>query len=149
LARGHRAEAGALVATGPLPDWHDVTGGAGLACGTLAALGAWGNLLLRDRALLGRLAQPVLLADGSTSTYGYGVIDDDATGTRRVAHSGGMLGHSARIAVLPDLDATVVVLATTPSEAVVRSIETRLTRELQAGAAAAGDHPDQSSVIAS
>jgi D-alanyl-D-alanine carboxypeptidase len=131
LARGHTVVDGVPVALeDPLPVWYEVTGGAGLACATRDALGNWGNRLLARPDLLARMAGPVTLRDGRPSEYGYGVIADPFFGTPRIAHSGGMLGHSSRVALLPDLGITVVVLATTPSEAVVRAIETRLSRRL-------------------
>jgi D-alanyl-D-alanine carboxypeptidase len=130
LARGHTVQEGALVPFGGLPPWYETTGGAGLACGTRDALGGWGNLLLEQAELLGRLSTPVLLGDGSTSLYRYGVIADPFFGTARVAHSGAALGASARIAVLPELRAVVVVLANTQATSVVEAIEARLSRRL-------------------
>jgi D-alanyl-D-alanine carboxypeptidase len=131
VARGHTVADGAPVPLeGPLPAWYAVTGGAGLACATRSAVGAWANRLLERPDLLEGMAGPVTLRDGRDSEYGYGVIVDPFYGTRRFAHSGGMLGHSARVALLPELGVTVVVLATTPSEAVVRAVETRLLRRL-------------------
>jgi CubicO group peptidase (beta-lactamase class C family) len=66
-------------------------------------------------------------ADGSTLTYGHGLLVDPLEGHRRIHHGGVANGFASHAAYYPDLDLAVVVLTNTRSAAAPR-IEEQVAR---------------------
>ena len=69
-----------------------------------------GGRMLSDEMYREWTAPRVDMGEGDGSCYGYGLWTDEADGVRWVAHSGGMVGHTAVLVTSPDEGLAVVAL---------------------------------------
>jgi D-aminopeptidase len=107
--------------------------GEGCVQSTAADLVRWAAALRRGQGpiRLGALTAPQALVNGHVPGYRRGLVDEPWRGTRLVSHGGAVMGATAFLAMLPDHDLDVVVLANRPLD--VESIA------MQAAAAVLGD----------
>lgn len=107
--------------------------GEGCVQSTAADLVRWTAALRRAEGpiRLGALTAPQALLNGYVPGYRRGLVDELWRGTRLVSHGGAVMGATAFLAMLPDHDLDVVVLANRPLD--VQNLA------LQAAAAVLGD----------
>ncbi len=86
---------------------------------TIDDLATWdasfGRDLLDPPGLHARMLRTRPLNDGSTNTYGYGLISDEWRGLRAVHHGGGVSGFTAEFLRFPDEKLTIICLANSPA----------------------------------
>lgn len=97
-------------------DWNMTwAGGAGNIYSTCSDLAKWNKALFSyqivNKELLDKALTPVMLNDGNTNNYGYGISTGKYRGQTRYAHSGGLHGFLSYLCYYPELDATVAVLS--------------------------------------
>jgi CubicO group peptidase (beta-lactamase class C family) len=110
--------------------------GDGCVQSTAADLVRWAAALRRGQGAQGpihlaTLTAPQALLNGHVPGYRRGLVDEPWRGTRLVSHGGAVMGATAFLAMLPDHDLDVVVLANRPLD--VQDVA------LQAAAAVLGD----------
>jgi CubicO group peptidase (beta-lactamase class C family) len=75
-----------------------------------------------SRASLERMIAPYVLANGDTSSYGYGLGQRDIRGHRAIGHGGGIFGFVTDAVYLPDDDVFVAVFSNNTGAAVNPSL---------------------------
>ena len=97
--------------------WGITIGGEGGIVSTVDDLLIWARNLRRptvgNPTLFTRMSVARPYADGGSSIYGLGLTVMDYRGTRAFGHHGQLPGLFAELAVFPDLDATIVLIANT------------------------------------
>ena len=89
-------------------------GGAGALYSTVGDLQKWNAGLFEGRILTDGSRQaawtPEKLADGSSTSYGYGWAMGSTRGLKTISHNGGLDGYQSHLSRFPDQKLTVVVL---------------------------------------
>jgi CubicO group peptidase (beta-lactamase class C family) len=114
-ARGYRVDRDRLAPALPIAMQNPYAAGA--LCSTTRDLVAFAGALAGGRVVDARawatMTTPPTLAGGRPSSYGHGLSVSALDGHRRVGHNGGISGFSSYLAIYPDDDLYVVVLANT------------------------------------
>ena len=112
-ARGYGLRDGSVVATPP-ENMNTARGDGGL-CASAEDLARWGWALATGKAVDARsyelMTTPDPLRDGTIPAYGCGLSLVDLDGRRKVAHHGAMTGFTGMLAIYPDDDLIIAVLA--------------------------------------
>lgn len=94
-----------------------VPGAAGALCSTIGDLVSWTQQLNAGRIVSAesyrQMTTPVALANGRTTTYGYGVNADTRSGRRVIEHGGAINGFNSFMSYVPQDSLVIVVLANT------------------------------------
>lgn len=140
MARGYSVEGDEVV---PAQEIHmSFPHAAGALVGTAGDLATWAQALHSGKvvpsALYAQMIAPTTLANGTTSTYGFGLDNSDVRGEAAIGHSGGIFGFSTDSIFLPDEDVFVAVLTNSDSPQTSAGV---LTRKL-AALAIGKDYPE-------
>lgn len=112
-ARGYGLRDGSVVAAPP--DNMNLARGDGGLCASTEDLARWGLALATGKAVDARsyelMTTPDPLRDGTIPAYGFGLSLVDLDGRRKVAHHGAMTGFTGMLAIYPDDDLVIAVLA--------------------------------------
>ena len=112
-AVGYKRSGDNLVAAKPTA--LATTLGAGALVTNLPDWGAWQWALASNRLITSashaKALQPTIMADGSKSNYGFGVIVDTLRGVDREMHTGVMQGFSARWEYFPESGYSFLIVA--------------------------------------
>ncbi len=116
LAQGCRPGEGEDAARIPVRPIHELsTYGAGGVSTTLQDWALWNEALFAGHLLspeaMNVMLTPQLLADNSSTGYGFGLFPDEFRGVRRVRHDGQTQGFVADYEHFPDQDVSIVTFA--------------------------------------
>ncbi|MGD9599271.1 MAG: serine hydrolase domain-containing protein [Steroidobacteraceae bacterium] len=98
---------------------YDVIGATGLMTNVedmLAWAGNFARPVVGDLALIGQLAAPGQLNDGTAVNYGFGLRRRSIAGHEAWAHAGSSAGYTTHFAYFPQRDFAIVVLMNAPFE---------------------------------
>ena len=113
MAKGYTRDEDAIV---PSQVIHmSLPHSAGALVGTVGDLATWAAALHSGKvvpaAQYAEMIAPTTLADGSTSPFGFGLMNAEVRGTATIGHSGGIFGFSTDSLYMPSEDIFVAVLA--------------------------------------
>jgi CubicO group peptidase (beta-lactamase class C family) len=128
-AVGYRSKAGKLELAEPLS--MDNPFAAGALCSTATDLVAWARALagrrIVDEAAWKQMSTPVVLADGTTFAYGFGLFFAELSGHPSIGHNGGINGFSSALRTYPADDLYIAVLVNSESS-LAELLSTELAR---------------------
>lgn len=100
--------------TNDKPIGADVAGAAGGILSTAEDLVRWGTALAEGRVVTpesyAQMITPAVLADGSKTDYGFGLVIDEWEGRPRISHGGGIFGFTSQLTWFPRERLAVAVI---------------------------------------
>ncbi|HWM86992.1 MAG TPA: serine hydrolase domain-containing protein [Kofleriaceae bacterium] len=131
-AHGYRQNAGKLEPPAPLSMAYPFAAGA--LCSTAADLVTWGRALathrIVDESAWKQMTSPVVLSDGSSFRYGFGLFLDDLAGHPSVSHGGGINGFASALRLYPADDLYVAVLVNTEESSLADLLSVEIARSV-------------------
>ena len=117
MAKGYSMDEGKVVPTQVIH--MSLPHSAGALIGTVGDLATWASALHSGKvvpdALYSQMIAPTVLADGSESPFGFGLLNGEVRGAATIGHSGGIFGFSTDSLYIPEEDLFVAVLANSNS----------------------------------
>jgi D-alanyl-D-alanine carboxypeptidase len=124
-ARGYQREEGVIRNAAPISMAQPYAAGA--LCSSVRDLARWDRALRTGEVVrpssYDRMIAPRGLPAEAPLRYGYGLVDGELDGWRRISHGGGIHGFNAALAHFPDADLTVVALVNLNGPGAGRTLE--------------------------
>ncbi|MBW0145210.1 serine hydrolase domain-containing protein [Sphingomicrobium clamense] len=135
MAKGYSLDDGEVV---PAQTIHmSLPHAAGALIGTVGDLATWAEALhsgkVVDAERYAEMIAPTQMADGSTTPFGFGLMNAEVRGAATIGHSGGIFGFSTDSLYIPEEDVFVAVLANSNSPKTDPSFVTRQLAALAIG----------------